>query len=87
MMSCNLIPTWHKWNVNANDVMMTWLASYVSLVTSCLACATHVHVHDTCALNKYGASKYLSGLACIQAESNLENNNFTFLGNKYPKCK
>ena len=30
-----------------------------------------MHVHRTCALVKYGASKYLSGLACMQADWNL----------------
>ena len=55
--------TWHKWNVNADDIMMTWLVLYVNLVTSHLACMTHVHVHGTHALCGTSASKYLSGLA------------------------
>ena len=71
MTSCHLTPTWHKWNVNANDVMVTWFASYASLVTSHLACMMHMHIHGICALHKYGISKYPSGLACMQADSNL----------------
>ena len=39
---------------------------------SCLVSATCACMHDTCALIKYGISKYLSGLACMQAYSNLE---------------
>ena len=31
----------------------------------------HVHMHGACALYKYDMSKYLSGLACMQADSNL----------------
>ena len=30
MTSCHLIPTWHEWNANADDVMMTWLTLYVN---------------------------------------------------------
>ena len=30
MTSCHLIPTWHEWNVNADDVMMMWFALYVN---------------------------------------------------------
>ena len=30
MMSCHIIPTWHEWNVNADDIMMTWFALYVN---------------------------------------------------------
>ena len=26
MMSCHLISTWHEWNANAVDVMVTWFA-------------------------------------------------------------
>ena len=59
-MSCHLIPTWHKWNANANDVMMMWFTVVANLVTSHLACTMCTHVHGTHALNKYGASKYLS---------------------------
>ena len=29
------------------------------------------HVHGACSLYKYGMSKYLSGLACMQADLNL----------------
>ena len=72
MTSCNLIPTWHKWNANTDDIMMIWFTLYVNPVTSPLACASHAGMHAPCALYKYGASKYLSGLACMQANSNLE---------------
>ena len=24
-----MIPMWHEWNVNADDVMMTWFTLYV----------------------------------------------------------
>ena len=48
--------------------MMTWFAN---LVSSHLVCTSHVHVHRTHALNKYGMSKYPSGLACMQADFNL----------------
>ena len=41
------------------------------LVTSCQACVTCVHKHGTCALTNMSASKYLSGLACMQADMNL----------------
>ena len=41
-------------------------------VTSCLACAVCMHMHGTHAINEYGASKFLSGLVCMQANSNLE---------------
>ena len=72
-----------------NDIiiMMTWLALYVNLVTSHLACAMCTHMHGTCALCRNSMSKYLSGLVCPQAHSkHRENNRFTFLGTKYPKC-
>ena len=65
MMPCHLIPMWHEWNMNANDIMMTWLASYVSDITSglCIAC-----MHEgACALCINSVSKDQSGLACIQA--------------------
>ena len=70
MMSCHLIPMWHEWNTNANDVIITWLTLYVDLVTSCLACVTHVHMHGTHALCKTSMSKYSSGLVCMQANPN-----------------
>ena len=72
-----LIPMWHEWNVNTNDVMMMWFALYVNLVMSCLACEMCMSMHGVCALFKTSTSKSLSGLACAQA----------FLGTKYPKCK
>ena len=62
---------WHEWNASTNDIMMTWLALFVNLVTSHLACASCVHVHGACALYIYGVPKYPSGLACTQADSNL----------------
>ena len=55
---------WHEWNVNANDVMMTWFAFFANPVMSQLAYAMHMHVHGAHAPNKYGTSKYLSSLAC-----------------------
>ena len=61
---------WHEWNVNANDTMMTLFNLFTNLVTSCLACALHMCMHGACALIKDGAPKYLSGLACMQADSN-----------------
>ena len=75
MTSCHLIPTWHEWNANADDIMMTWFALFVSLVTSflaCMMCVMWMCVHDACSLNNYGMSKYRSDLACMQADSNLE---------------
>ena len=65
MTSCHLIPTWHEWNVNANDVMMAWFALDVNFVMLHLACAMHAQMHGTYALNKYDACKYPSGLACM----------------------
>ena len=29
--SVNIIPMQHKWNVNAEDIMMTWFILYVNL--------------------------------------------------------
>ena len=71
MTSCHLIPTCHKWNAKTTDIMMMWFTLFVNPVTSCLACAVCTCVHGACAPNKYGASKYMSGLACMQAELNL----------------
>ena len=71
LMSCHLIPTWHEWNAKADDIMMTWFTLFVSLVMSHLACTLCAHVHGTCALIKNGVPKYLSGLVCTQADSNL----------------
>ena len=68
MMSCHLIPIWYEWNVNTGDVMITWFTLFANLVMSHLACTSHAHVHGTHVLNKYGASKYPSGLACMQAD-------------------
>ena len=52
--------TWHEWNMNADDIPMTWFTSYVNLAMSHLA------------LCRISVSKYSSGLACMQANSNLE---------------
>ena len=71
MASCHLIPTWHEWRTNADDVMMMWFALYANLVTSHLACATSMHMNGTHALCKTSVSKYFSGLACMQADPNL----------------
>ena len=71
MMPCHLIPTWHDWSVNANDIMMMWFTSYMNLVVSCLASMLHAHMHGTHALCKNSASKYPIGLASMQAHSNL----------------
>ena len=62
---------WHKWNAKADDIMMTWFTLFVNLVMSCLACTLCVCMHGAHALNKYGMSKYLSDLTCMQADSNL----------------
>ena len=50
MTSCQIIPTWHEWNVNADDVMMMWFALYANLVMSHWACAMCMHMHGTHAL-------------------------------------
>ena len=71
MMSCHLIPTWYEWNVNAGDIMVTWFASYVNLVTSRWACTSCAYMHGACALRKMGASKYLNGLMGMPAKLNL----------------
>ena len=57
MTTCHLIPMWHEWNANADDVMMTWFALYVNLVTSCQACMTCMHVHGAHSLIHSGMSK------------------------------
>ena len=71
MMPCHLIPTWHEWNMNAGDVMVTWFASYANLVTSHWACVSRVRVYGACAIIKMGASNYLNGLTGSPADSNL----------------
>ena len=71
MMSCHLILMWHECNANADDIMMTLFTLFATLVMSCLACMLHTHMHGACALIKNGMSKYLSGLACMQAILNL----------------
>ena len=58
--------------MNTDDVMMMWFVLYANLVMTCLAFMMHAHMHGTHALNKYGASKYPSGLACMQANLKLE---------------
>ena len=62
---------WHEWNMNTDDIMMTWFALFANFVTSHLACAACTYMHGACALYKYGTSKYPSGQACMQADSNL----------------
>ena len=48
MTSCHLIPTWHEWNANADDVMMTRFTLYVNSSDIMLgmhhmhACAWHM---------------------------------------------
>ena len=49
MTSCHLIPTWHKWNANAYDIMMMWFILYASLITSHQGMMC-MHVHGTHAL-------------------------------------
>ena len=65
MQSCHLIPMWHEWNMNADDAIMTWFALYVNLSDVMSG------MHDTYDLCKTSTSKYLSGLACMQANPNL----------------
>ena len=71
MTSCHLVSVWHKWNMNAGDVMVTWFTSYANLVTSRWACASHVRKHGACAIIKMGAFKYLNGLTGMPPDSNL----------------
>ena len=71
MTSCHLIPTWHEWNVDAGDVMMTWFTHDANLVTSRWACASRAHVHGAHAIIKMGVSKYSNGLTGMPADSNL----------------
>ena len=71
MTSCQIIPMQHKWNTNADDIIMTWFALYVNHVTSHLACASCRHMHGAWALYKYAGSKYLSGLVYMEANLNL----------------
>ena len=61
MTSCHLNPTWHEWNANAGDVMVTWFAHDANLVMSRWACA----------IIKMGASKYPNGLTGTPADWNL----------------
>ena len=71
MTSCHLIPTWHEWNANAGDVMVTWFTHDVNLVTSRWACALHASVHGARAIIKMGACKYSNSLMGMPADSNL----------------
>ena len=71
MTSCHLIPTWHEWNVNAGDVMVTWFASYANLVTSQCACASHMQMHGAHAIIKMATPKYSNGLMGMPVDSNL----------------
>ena len=62
-MSCHLIPMWHEWNANVNDVMMTWFALDVNPGDVTMGMhdmwlhAWHMYSRRT------SMSKYLSGLA------------------------
>ena len=60
MTSCHLIPTWHEWNTNADDVMMTWFALFVNVVMSHLACTSHMHMHGARAPYKNSVYEYPS---------------------------
>ena len=62
---------WHEWNANADDIIVMWFTLFANLAMSCLACMSHMHMHGAHALNKCGASKYPSDLACMQANLNL----------------
>ena len=57
MTSCHLIPMWHEWNANANDIMMTWFALDANLLMSCMACVMCACVHGACALSRTNMSK------------------------------
>ena len=71
MTSCHLIPTWHEWNVNTGDIMVTWFAHDVNLVMSHWACVSRMREHCTCAIIKIGVSKYSNGLTGMPANLNL----------------
>ena len=71
MTSCHLDSTWHEWNADTGDVMVTWFTSYANLVTSHWACASHAHVQGARAIIKMGPSKYLNGLTGTPDNSNL----------------
>ena len=62
---------WHKWNMNADHIMMMWFALYMNLVMSHLARMICGCMNGTHALCKTSMSKKLSGLACTQADPNL----------------
>ena len=85
MTACHLMPTWHKWNVNANDIMMTWFALCVNLVMSHLPCMMHMCMHGACALHETSTSKQLNCLVHTSWLELSENTCLTFLGTKYPK--
>ena len=71
MTSCHLLPTWHEWNANTGDVMVTWFTSYANLVTSQWACASCTWMHGICAIIIMGASKYSNSLMGMPADLNL----------------
>ena len=50
---------------------MMWFTLFANLVTSHLACTSWAHGHGEHDLIKNDTPKYLSGLACMQADSNL----------------
>ena len=82
MMSCHRISTWHEWNVSTGDVMVTWFALYVNLVTSQWACMSCAHMHGARAIIKMGTSEYWISLTGMPADSNLRK----LLSNPDPQC-
>ena len=69
--SYHITSTWHEWNANAGDVIVTWFTHDANLVTSCWACAPHARKHGACAIIKMGTPKYSYGLACTPADCDL----------------
>ena len=71
MTSCHLISTWHKWNANTGDTMVTWFAHDMNLVMSCWACMLRAREHGARAIIKMGTSNYSNGLMGMPADSDL----------------
>ena len=67
----HLSTTWHEWNVNAGDIMVTWFAHDANLVMSHWACASRAREHGACATIKMDMSKYPNGLTGTPADSNI----------------
>ena len=63
----------HEWNMNTDDIMMTWFTLYVNLGMSHLACmiCKHTDMAHLLYVCKTSMSKYSSGLACMHPEPNL----------------